>query len=152
MQSAGILAYRIDKKGLQFFLVHPGGPFFARKDAGAWTIPKGGANDSEDGLSTAIREFAEETGTLLSGDFIELGTVKQKAGKIVQAWAVVADIDPDTIVSNYFEIEWPPGSGKRKSYPEIDRAGWFYLEEARIKINPAQAAFLDRLADHLHKK
>lgn len=150
MQSAGILVYRFAKNGRpEIFLVHPGGPFFARKDAGVWTIPKGGANKGEDAMSAAIREFEEETGTRLSGDFIALGTVKQKAGKLVEAWAIEADIDASKIISNQFEIEWPPKSGKKRSYPEADRAAWFTPEEAKLKINAAQAELIDRLLIHL---
>lgn len=153
MRSAGLLAYRFNKrKEPEFFLVHPGGPFFARKDAGAWTIPKGGADEGEDALVAAIREFEEETGTRLSGAFIALGIVRQKAGKLVEAWAIEAEIDAARIISNQFEIEWPPNSGKKKLYPEIDRAAWFPFEEAKAKINAAQIEFLNRLVDHLQKK
>ncbi|RYY24727.1 MAG: NUDIX domain-containing protein [Chitinophagaceae bacterium] len=150
MQSAGILVYRLAKNGRpEIFLVHPGGPFFARKDAGVWTIPKGGANSGEDAMSAAIREFEEETGTSLNGDFIALGIVKQKAGKLVEAWAIETDIDASKIISNQFEIEWPPKSGKKRSYPEADRAAWFTPEEAKLKINAAQAELIDRLLIHL---
>lgn len=145
-QSAGILLYRKADNVLQVFLVHPGGPFFKNKDAGAWSIPKGEFRDDEEPLVAAKREFEEETGQAVSGGFIPLGSVKLKSGKIVHAWAVEGDIDHETIVSNTFEIEWPPRSGKRMMVPEIDRAGWFDLTFARQKINEAQAKFIDRLA------
>ena len=145
-QSAGILLYRKDKTNkLEVFLVHPGGPFFAKKDEGYWTIPKGEIEEGEDPLIAAKREFHEETATELEGDFHSLGEIKQKGGKIVQAWAIEGDIDADKIVSNTFEIEWPPRSGKKKSFAEIDKAGWFSLEEALVKINAAQRAFLESL-------
>jgi predicted NUDIX family NTP pyrophosphohydrolase len=144
-QSAGILLYRKLENDLQVFLVHPGGPFFKNKDAGAWSIPKGEFLDDEEPLAAAKREFSEETGQPIDGNFIELGSVKLKSGKIVHAWAVEGDIDHETIVSNTFEIEWPPRSGKKINVPEIDRAGWFKLDIARQKINEAQATFIDKL-------
>jgi predicted NUDIX family NTP pyrophosphohydrolase len=145
-QSAGLLVFRKKKNGLQFFLVHPGGPFFARKDAGAWSIPKGEFDDSEDALSAAKREFKEETGTTMEGKFISLTPVKQKSGKLVHAWAIEGDVDETAVVSNSFEIEWPPKSGKQKTFPEIDKAGWFDLQKAKEKINPAQVALLEETA------
>jgi predicted NUDIX family NTP pyrophosphohydrolase len=144
-QSAGILLFRIVDAQLQVFLVHPGGPFWKNKDSGAWTIPKGEFEPPELPLQAAIREFQEETGKALSGDFIELKPVKQKNGKMVLAWALEGNIDPEKITSNSFEIEWPPRSGKMASFPEIDKANWFSLPKARQAINPAQAAFLDEL-------
>lgn len=145
-KSAGILLYRF-KESLQIFLVHPGGPFWANKDIGAWTIPKGEPEDGEQPLDTAKREFEEETGQKIAGAFIELTPIVQKAGKRVYAWALEADIDANAICGNNFTIEWPPGSGKWKSYPEVDKAGWFGWEEAKEKINPAQAAFIDELIE-----
>jgi predicted NUDIX family NTP pyrophosphohydrolase len=144
-QSAGILLYRKTSSGLQVFLVHPGGPFFKNKDAGVWSIPKGEFLDDEDPLDAAKREFFEETGQSIDGNFTQLNPVTLKSGKIVLAWAVEGDIDAATIVSNVFEMEWPPKSGRKQSFPEIDSAGWFSLEEANIKVNPAQAAFIDDL-------
>lgn len=146
-QSAGVLLYRkADGNVLQVFLVHPGGPFFKNKDAGAWSIPKGEFLDDEEPLTAAKREFEEETGQAVSGEFISLGSVKLKSGKTVHAWAVEGDIDHETIVSNLFEIEWPPRSGKKIMMPEIDRASWFDLTLARQKLNEAQAKFIDKLA------
>ena len=144
-QSAGILLYRKTGNSLQVFLVHPGGPFFKNKDLGAWSIPKGEFSDDEDALTAAKREFAEETGQAIDGDFIELKPVKLKSGKTVYAWAVEGDIDHETITSILFEMEWPPKSGKKQSFPEIDRAGWFELEEAKLKINVAQVGFIEQL-------
>lgn len=147
--SAGILMYhRIDSE-LRVLLAHPGGPFFARKDDGAWTIPKGEAAEGEDLLETAKREFQEELGTACTGPFIPLGEVKQAGGKIVHAWAAEGTVDASTIQSNTFEIEWPPRSGKKQSFPEVDRAAFFSLTEAQQKINPAQAAFLTALEKHV---
>jgi predicted NUDIX family NTP pyrophosphohydrolase len=144
-QSAGILLYRITDKQLQVFLVHPGGPFFRNKDEGAWSIPKGEYVDGEEPLVAAQREFEEETGQIISGNFVKLQPVKQKSGKIVQAWAVEGDINHDTIKSNLFEIEWPPKSGKKVSFPEIDRAAWFTIEIAKQKIIPGQMALVEEL-------
>jgi predicted NUDIX family NTP pyrophosphohydrolase len=142
-QSAGILLYRKTNSQLQVFLVHPGGPFFKNKDAGSWTIPKGEILDDEDPLAAAKREFNEETGQAIDGDFIKLNPVTLKSGKIVHAWAVEGDIDHETIFSNLFEIEWPPKSGKMQSFPEIDRAGWFEMEEAKEKINAGQLGLIE---------
>jgi len=143
--SAGILLYRRGAAGTEVFLVHPGGPFWKGKDAGAWSIPKGEYTDGEEALEAAQREFREETGTTLEGPFAELTPIKQKAGKLVKAWAVEGDIDADAIVSNTFRVEWPYKSGRWQTYPEVDEAAWFSIEAAREKINPAQAAFLDEL-------
>ncbi|TSJ39765.1 NUDIX domain-containing protein [Mucilaginibacter corticis] len=149
-QSAGILLYRNNNARLEVFLVHPGGPFFKNKDEGAWSIPKGEFLDDEDPLLAARREFLEETGQkLVSDKFIALSPIRQKSGKTVVAWAVEGDIDPVAIVSNLFEIEWPPKSGKQASFPEVDRGGWFSFDEAKIKINPAQVALIDELVSVL---
>jgi predicted NUDIX family NTP pyrophosphohydrolase len=144
-ESAGILLYRQRGGSTEVFLVHPGGPFWKKKDAGAWTIPKGEPNASEDKLAAAIREFAEETGTTLAGDFRALPAIKQAGGKWVYAFAVAGDLDPATLVSNEFEMEWPPRSGQRACFPEVDRGAWFVLAEARNRINTGQAALLDAL-------
>jgi predicted NUDIX family NTP pyrophosphohydrolase len=145
--SAGILLYRLNGDEPEVLLVHPGGPFWTKKDQGAWSIPKGEHDDGEDPQACARREFQEETGTELPpGALEELGTVRQKSGKYVSAWAAEGDLDAEAITSNTFELEWPPRSGKTQAFPEIDRAGWFGLAEARAKLNPAQTAFLDRLA------
>ena len=147
-RSAGILLHRRGAAGLEVLLVHPGGPFWAKKDAGAWSIPKGEHNDGEDARACALREFEEETGSAPApGELTDLGTVRQKSGKVVQAWALAGDLDAEAVRSNTFELEWPPRSGRRVQFPEVDRAGWFGLDEAREKINPAQAAFLDRLTE-----
>jgi predicted NUDIX family NTP pyrophosphohydrolase len=149
-RSAGILLYRIAGGKPEVLLVHPGGPFWARKDAGAWSIPKGEHGDGEDAQAAALREFEEETGSAPpAGELAELGTVRLKSGKHVTAWAVEGDLDSDSIVSNTFEMEWPPRSGRKGTFPEVDRAGWFGLDEGREKLNPAQVAFLDRLGDLL---
>jgi predicted NUDIX family NTP pyrophosphohydrolase len=131
---------------LRVLLVHPGGPFWAKKDAGAWSIPKGEYGSGEEALTVARREFEEELGAVPQGEVTSLGEVRQKGGKIVTCFAVEGDFDVATLRSNMFEIEWPPRSGRRHSFPEVDRAQWFTVEEARAKMNPAQAAFLDRLA------
>jgi len=146
-QSAGILLYRKKNKILEVFLVHPGGPFWIKKDDGAWSIPKGEFEDDEEPLNAAKREFEEETGIKISGEFIELNPVKQKSGKKVYAWAVEGNIDPGKIISNNFEIEWPPKSGKMKSFPEIDKAMWFNLSEASTKINSGQLPLIKELED-----
>jgi predicted NUDIX family NTP pyrophosphohydrolase len=149
-RSAGILLYRRAAAGPEVLLVHPGGPFWVGRNAGAWSIPKGEHGDDEDPQVCARREFAEETGTELPpGELVELGTVRQKNGKWVSAWAAEGDLDAAAITSNTFELEWPPRSGQTQTFPEVDRAGWFSLEEAREKLNPAQTAFLDRLAQLL---
>jgi predicted NUDIX family NTP pyrophosphohydrolase len=145
-RSAGILLYRLSGGVPEVLLVHPGGPFWARRDAGAWSVPKGEYEDGDDPLASALREFEEETGAALeSGELLELGDVKQKSGKVVRAWAAEGDLDPDAVHSNTFTMEWPPRSGRTAEFPEIDRAGWFGIDDAREKLNPAQAEFLDRL-------
>jgi predicted NUDIX family NTP pyrophosphohydrolase len=149
-RSAGILLYRHGDAGPEVLLVHPGGPFWARKDLGAWSIPKGEHEDGEAPQAAARREFAEETGTALPpGELVALGEVRQRGGKIVSAWAAEGDLDPETVQSNMFEMEWPPRSGRRQEFPEIDRAGWFALEDARERLLAAQTPFLDRLRELL---
>jgi predicted NUDIX family NTP pyrophosphohydrolase len=151
-RSAGILLYRIAGDGPEVLLVHPGGPFWARKDAGAWSIPKGEYDDGEDPQACALREFEEETGTALPpAELIELGSVKQKGGKVVSAWAAEGDIDAEAIRSNTFTMEWPPRSGRTAEFPEIDRAGWFGIDAAREKLVPAQAELLDRLLERVSR-
>ena len=149
--SAGILLFRIRGKELEVLLVHPGGPFWKGKDEGSWTIPKGEPQPSEELLAAAIREFGEETGFSPEGDFIPLTPVKQKSGKLVYAWAIESDFDIESIKSNFFEIEWPPHSGKKKEFPEIDKAGWFTISEGTKKINAAQAALLTELKERISK-
>jgi predicted NUDIX family NTP pyrophosphohydrolase len=144
-ESAGVLMFRLRDGRLQVLLVHPGGPFWHRKDLGAWTIPKGERALGEDAETTARREFAEETGHAPDGPLLALGRIKQRGGKQVDAFAVEGDFDPSRLSCNTFEIEWPPRSGKRQAFPEVDKAGWFMLEEARQKINTAQSELLDRL-------
>ena len=144
-RSAGILLYRRSSGVLEVFLVHPGGPFFVTKDEGYWSIPKGEYDDSEDPLVAARREFEEETGFPLDGEFHALAPIRQKSGKLVTAWAVEGDCDPARLNSNLFTMEWPPGSGKQRQFPEVDRGQWFSLSAARQKINPAQVALLDEL-------
>lgn len=145
-RSAGILLYRLRGGAPEVLLVHPGGPFWARKDAGAWSIPKGEHGEDEDPEASARRELQEETGTALGPSTLAaLGTVRLRSGKLVAAWAAEGDLDPEAIRSNTFELEWPPRSGRVRAFPEVNRAGWFGLEEARGKLNPAQAPFLDRL-------
>lgn len=144
-QSAGILLYRLKNNVLQVFLVHPGGPFWKNKDEGAWSVPKGEFDDNEDALTATKREFLEETGQSIDGQFIKLNPIKQKSGKTVQAWAVEGDMDETSISSNTFMLEWPPKSSKMIEIPEIDKAGWFDTETAKQKINPAQAAFIEEL-------
>ena len=150
MTSAGILLYRRKEGVLQVFLVHPGGPFFASKDEGAWSIPKGELDEGEDPLAAAEREFAEETGCRPAGNFHPLSPVTQKGGKVVIAWAVEGDCGADRIRSNMFTMEWPPRSGRPLEFPEVDRAGWFTVDEAKQKINPAQAALVDELGTLMH--
>jgi predicted NUDIX family NTP pyrophosphohydrolase len=149
-RSAGILLYRIRDGAPEVLIVHPGGPFWARKDAGAWSIPKGEHAEDEDAQAAARREFEEETGTRPpEGALADLGTARLKSGKRVAAWALEGDLDADAVTSNTFEMEWPPRSGRTQTFPEVDAAGWFGLEEAREKLNPAQGVFLERLRELL---
>ncbi|MBN1184072.1 MAG: NUDIX domain-containing protein [Bacteroidales bacterium] len=148
-KSAGILLYRVIDSELEVLLVHPGGPFWSEKDLGSWSIPKGEFSDNETPLEAAKREFQEETGIALTGDFIELKPVIQKGGKTVFCFACEGDIDPKTIKSNTFEIEWPPKSERTASFPEIDRGEWFNIEQAKLKINGSQAALIDELIGKL---
>jgi predicted NUDIX family NTP pyrophosphohydrolase len=143
--------YRYVDSDVQVLLVHPGGPLWANKDAGVWSIPKG-EFDREDALTAARREFEEETGVSVDGDFVALTPCTQKSGKVVHAFAVAGDLDPRAVKSNTFEVEWPPRSGKKRSFPEIDRAEWFALDVAAEKINPAQRALLLELAQRLAQK
>jgi predicted NUDIX family NTP pyrophosphohydrolase len=149
-RSAGIVLYRAGDGGPEVLLVHPGGPFWAKKDLGAWSIPKGEYEPGEDPQACALREFEEETGTALPAQaLVELGAVVQKAGKEVTAWAVRGDLDPATVRSNTFTMQWPPRSGREQEFPEIDRAEWFALDEARAKLVAAQAELLDRLVERV---
>ncbi len=150
--SAGLLMYRVKEGSLEVLLVHPGGPLWAKKDLGAWTIPKGEVAPGEDHLLAARREFREETGFEPQGEFVSSGEVKQKGGKLVRAWAFQGDLDPQALRSNTFRMEWPPRSGRWQEYPEIDRAAFFNLDEAARRINPAQAIFLQRLKEVLKGK
>ena len=149
IQSAGLLLFRQRDNDVQFLLGHPGGPFWSRKDLGAWTIPKGLIAPGESPRSAAQREFAEETGCRPGGEVIPLGSAKQPGGKVVHVWAIEEDWDPADLQSNTFEIEWPPRSGRRQSFPEINRASWFGIAEARLKILKGQAVFLVRLLETL---
>lgn len=142
--SAGILGWR-RRAALEVLLVHPGGPFFAKKDAGAWSIPKGLLEAGEAPQDAAVRELREETGWTVDGPLVPLGTVTQKGGKVVHAFAAAMDVDPATMVPGTFTMEWPPASGRQAEFPEVDRAQWFTLDAARAALNEAQAAFLDRL-------
>jgi predicted NUDIX family NTP pyrophosphohydrolase len=146
-RSAGILLHRRRDGVRQVLLVHPGGPFWAKRDAGAWSIPKGEYADGEDARACALREFEEELGTPLASqsELVDLGSVRQRNGKVVTAWAVEGDLDATAARSNTFEMEWPPRSGRRQEFPEVDRAEWFSVDEAREKLIPAQVALLDRL-------
>ena len=141
-QSAGIVAYRMHSKALQFFLVHPGGPFWARKDDGAWSIPKGELVEGEEKLQAARREFAEETGLALEGTFAELAPVKLPGGKLVHSWAIEQELDASSIKSNLFALEWPPRSGRRQEFPEVDRAAWFAWPQALRKVLKGQRPIL----------
>jgi predicted NUDIX family NTP pyrophosphohydrolase len=145
LRSAGILAYRRKRGAIEVLLVHPGGPFWRNKDLGAWSIPKGEYGPDEEPVDVARREFREELGAELDGDLFLLGDVRQRGGKTVTAFAIEANIDIQNIASNAFEIEWPPRSGRRQAFPEVDRAEWFNLAAARAKINAAQRAFLEQL-------
>jgi predicted NUDIX family NTP pyrophosphohydrolase len=151
-RSAGILLFRRSGSETEFLLVHPGGPFWSKKDAGAWSIPKGQIEDDEEPRACAIRELEEELGAAPELDLeqlIELGSIRQRAGKTVEAWAAEADFDPASLASNTFAMEWPPRSGNQQEFPEVDRAEWFGLEQAREKVLPAQAELLDRLLERL---
>jgi predicted NUDIX family NTP pyrophosphohydrolase len=145
-RSAGILMFRQGGRGLEVLLVHPGGPFWAKKDIGAWSVPKGEYPDHEDPLTAAVREFAEETGSCPKGVFIPLGELRQPGRKLVTVWALKGEFDIEALKSNLFEMEWPPRSGRKAFFPEIDRAQWFSLTEARRRILPGQREFIDRLA------
>jgi predicted NUDIX family NTP pyrophosphohydrolase len=146
-RSAGILLYRRRDDRLEVLLVHPGGPLWARRDAGVWSIPKGEYADDEEPLAAARREFAEELGTPApDGEALELGEIRQKSGKRVSAWALAGDLDAEQIQSNTFAMQWPPRSGRMQEFPEVDRAQWFGFDEAREKLNPAQVELLDRLS------
>jgi predicted NUDIX family NTP pyrophosphohydrolase len=152
--SAGILLFRCGEGGgIELLLVHPGGPFWAKKEGGAWSVPKGEYEEGEEPLACALRELAEELGPAapdLGGEeLIELGEIRQKSGKVVTCWAAEAEFDPALVDSNLFEMEWPPRSGRRQQFPEVDRAEWFDPDAARAKINPAQAELIDRLLGHL---
>lgn len=142
-KSAGILFYRFQNNLPEILLVHPGGPFWAKKDLGAWSIPKGEINDNEDALHAAIREIKEELGLDISGEFIPLSPAKQKSGKIIYAWAVFQNIDETKIVSNTFDLEWPPKTGQVQTYPEVDQAVWFNAEQAKKKILTGQLALIE---------
>jgi len=144
-RSAGILLYRLAETGLELLLVHPGGPFWARKDLGAWSIPKGEYSEGEDALAAARREFEEETGAHADGAFLPLGELVQGGGKIVTAFALAGDFDPGALKSNTFALEWPPRSGRTASFPEVDRAQWFSPSEAEAKILKGQRALIARL-------
>ncbi len=150
-RSAGLLLYRHGAQGVEVLLVHPGGPYFARRDLGAWTIPKGKIDEGEEPLQAAQREFREETGTSADGTFLPLNPVRQASGKIVYAWAVQGDCDTGILRSNTFDMEWPPHSGRSCTFPEIDRGEWFSLSEARQRINKAQSSFLDQLEKILQR-
>jgi len=150
--SAGLLMFRRRGRRVEVFLVHPGGPFWAKKDTGAWSIPKGEYAEGEDPLNAAQREFEEETGVSPQGQPIPLADLRQPGGKLVTAWAIEGDCDPAKLCSNLFSMEWPPKSGKRQEFPEIDRGDWFSLEDARAKILKGQVGFLDQLATVLEKK
>lgn len=146
--TAGLLLYR--RRGEpEVFLVHPGGPFWTKKDAGAWSLPKGEIGEGEDPLQAAKREFTEETGFPIEGEFRPLDPIKQSGGKVVQAWAIEADCDPAQVRSNLFAMEWPPKSGRTQQFPEVDRAEWFPIAAARKRIIPAQVTFLDQLVSVL---
>jgi len=148
-RSAGLLLYRRQGDTVEVFLAHPGGPLWKNRDLGVWTIPKGLVEPGEEPLAAACREFAEETGIEPTGPFLPLGSVKQKGGKTVEAWAFAGDADPDAVCCNTFRMEWPPRSGKFIEIPEIDRCGWFDPQTAKSKLNPAQAEFVDRLLETL---
>lgn len=147
--SAGFLMFRGSQGAVEVLLVHPGGPFWEKKDLGSWSLPKGEYPEGEEAFDAAMREFEEETGIRPEGQFIPLGQIRQPGGKLVTVWAFEGDCDPATIKSNLFSMEWPKGSGRMQEFPEIDRGGWFTLTVARRKILKGQVGFLDRLAEHL---
>ena len=151
MLSAGLLLFRRKDGGLEVFLAHPGGPFWEKRDIGAWTIPKGVVNEGEELLAAACREFEEETGIKPQPPFLPLGSIRQRGGKTVHAWAWEGDADPAQTTSNTMDLEWPRGSGKWITYPEVDRCAWFDPQTARKKINVAQAELIDRLEAALAK-
>jgi predicted NUDIX family NTP pyrophosphohydrolase len=144
--SAGLLLFRRTSNGVEVLLVHPGGPLWGKKDEGAWSIPKGEIDADEDPLAAARREFEEELGSPVSGEFIALAPIRQASGKVVHAWAVEGDFDPTTLTSGTFSMEWPPRSGHQQQFPEVDRAEWFTIENAKRKINKAQIALLDQVS------
>lgn len=151
-RSAGILLFRRGEEEPEVLLAHPGGPYWKKRDLGAWSVPKGEIEAEEEPRACALRELREELGpapSLAAEDLIELGEIRQRAGKVVAAWAAEADFDPESLESISFQMEWPPRSGREAEFPEVDRAEWFDLAEARRKILPAQEAFLDRLVEHL---
>lgn len=145
-RSAGIVVYRRGARGLEFLLVHPGGPYWVKKDEGAWSVPKGELDEGEDALQVARRELEEETGLRAEGPFVPLEPVTQRGGKIVVAWGVEGDFDTGELSSNTFTMEWPPGSGRMRQFPEVDRAAWVTLDEARVKLNAAQVPLLEELS------
>ena len=151
-KSAGLLLYRRRQGNLEVFLVHPGGPFWAKKDEGAWSIPKGEHGDDEDPLDAARRELKEETGFTAQGPFHSLTPLKQKSGKLVEAFACEGEADPEKLRSNTFPLEWPPHSGKHQEFPEVDRAAWFSLQKAREKIHSGQKGFLEELSELLKEE
>lgn len=151
-RSAGVLAYRLGESVTEVLLAHPGGPYWAKKDEGNWSIPKGEYDDSESPEQAARREFAEETGFEVGAELIDLGVIRQPSGKLVHAFAAEKDLDAAAARSNLFPLEWPPHSGRIEEFPEVDRVEWFSLDAARLKILRGQAAFLDRLEDAIHQK
>jgi len=148
-KSAGLLLYRFINSSPEVLLVHPGGPFWANKDLGAWSVPKGEFDQDEEPLTAAIREVKEELGLEVSGDFIELSPAKQKSGKVIYAWGIKHDFNPENMVSNTFELQWPPKSGRTIIIPEVDRASWFNIEEAKSKVIPAQIPIIDDLLEKI---
>lgn len=151
-KSAGILLYRFHNNSIELLLVHPGGPYWAKRDAGAWSIPKGEFDENEDPLDAAVREMEEETGAKVSGKFMELTPVKQKSGKLIYAWGIEGNFNPGEINSNSFEIEWPPKSGKKISFPEIDKAAWFKPDEAKKRIMEGQIPLIEEIVEKLQLK
>ena len=151
-QSAGLLVFRRSKSGLEVFLVHPGGPFWAKKDQGSWSIPKGEFAEDEEGLAAARREFREEVGQDIAGVFIALTPRRQPSRKMIHAWAVEGEVDAEALVSNEFELEWPPRSGRMQRFPEVDAGAWFTFEEAKGRIQPGQLPILEELAQLLEER